>query len=368
MHDDRIGRQVGKARAVERAALEAFARIGGRRLIRRLGEAEALQADGDARGVHHREHLLQPGVGRADQLGRGAVEVEDARRRGLDAHLLFERPAGDGVARAERAVLADGELRHEEKADAARARGRIGQAREHEVDDVLGEVVLARGDEDLGPRDGVGALARGLGARADEPEVGAALRLGEAHRARPRPLGEARQEPPLLRLAAVERERVVSGEREARVGPEAQVGRADEFLEDDLQHLRQTLAAVGAIAREARPAARGEGAVGLPEALRGANGAVFEPTAVGVARRVERQQLVLAEARGFLENGVDDVGGRLLTARQCGDGALVVEQLVKDEAHVVERGAVADHRRGLSCAAACRSRACAPCARASPRS
>ena len=62
---------------------------------------------------------------------------------------------------------------------------RVGQAREHEMDDVVGQVVLAIGDEDLLAEDAVGAVARPLGAGAQRAEVGARLRLGEVHRARP---------------------------------------------------------------------------------------------------------------------------------------------------------------------------------------
>ena len=60
--------------------------------------------------------------------------------------------ADDVVALAERAVGVDEELRHDEERDALRAFGRIGQTREHEVDDVLGHVVLAERDEDLRAR------------------------------------------------------------------------------------------------------------------------------------------------------------------------------------------------------------------------
>ena len=42
------------------------------------------------------------------------------------------------------------ELRHDEERDALHAFGRVGRAREHEMHDVLGHVVLAPGDEDLG--------------------------------------------------------------------------------------------------------------------------------------------------------------------------------------------------------------------------
>ena len=63
--------------------------------------------------------------------------------------------------------------------------GRVGQAGEHQMDDVLGQIVLAGGDEDLGAGDLVAAVAGGLGAGADQAEIGAALRLGQAHRAAP---------------------------------------------------------------------------------------------------------------------------------------------------------------------------------------
>ena len=42
---------------------------------------------------------------------------------------------------------------HDEQADALHALGRAGHARQHQVDDVLGHVVLAVGDEDLGAED-----------------------------------------------------------------------------------------------------------------------------------------------------------------------------------------------------------------------
>ena len=63
--------------------------------------------------------------------------------------------------------------------------GRIGQPRQHEMDDVVGEVVLAVGDEDLLAGDAVAAVGRALGLGAQRADVGAGLRLGELHRAHP---------------------------------------------------------------------------------------------------------------------------------------------------------------------------------------
>jgi hypothetical protein len=54
---------------------------------------------------------------------------------------------------AQAAVGVGQELRHEEQRDALDALRRVGQLGQHQVDDVLGEVVLAGGDEDLGAGD-----------------------------------------------------------------------------------------------------------------------------------------------------------------------------------------------------------------------
>ena len=103
----------------------------------------------------------------APALAEAAVAIDHgAGRRAVDAELVLDAGADDVVARAERAVGVGQELRHEEQRDAARAGRRVGQPRQHEVDDVFGEVVLAIGDEDLLAEDAVGAVAAPLGAGA----------------------------------------------------------------------------------------------------------------------------------------------------------------------------------------------------------
>ena len=109
MDNDRIGRLVGMLGAGQRAALQALAGMGDSALIGRL--AEALDADGEALGVHHGEHGAHALVRFADEPARRLVEVDDAGRRCLDAHLVLDRAAGDTVAGAERAVVTDQELR-----------------------------------------------------------------------------------------------------------------------------------------------------------------------------------------------------------------------------------------------------------------
>ena len=62
---------------------------------------------------------------------------------------------------------------------------RIGQARQHEMDDVLGQVVIAIGDEDLLAGDAVVRRPRARRGGAQRAEIGARLRLGQVHRAGP---------------------------------------------------------------------------------------------------------------------------------------------------------------------------------------
>ena len=86
---------------------------------------------------------------------------------------------------AERAVGIDQEFRHEKQRNALGAGRRIGQPRQHEVDDIVGEIVLAVGDENLLALDAIAAVGRALGLGAQRADIGAGLRLGQLHRAGP---------------------------------------------------------------------------------------------------------------------------------------------------------------------------------------
>jgi hypothetical protein len=176
------------ARAGQVARLHAVLCVAHRLLVRALGQADALHADAEARRVHHDEHVFEAAVFLADQRAdRAAViaELQHRGRAGLDAELVFDRHAMRVVARAQRTVGVDQELRHDEQRDALHARRRVRRARQHEVDDVLGHVVFAVGDEDLGAEDLIGAVALRLGAGAHGGQVGAGLRFGQVHGAGP---------------------------------------------------------------------------------------------------------------------------------------------------------------------------------------
>jgi hypothetical protein len=112
-----------------------------------------------------------------------------------------------GAACAERAVRIDEELRDQEQRNTLGARGRIGQAGEHEVNDVVAHVVVAIGDENLGALDAIGAVRGPLGAGTQRADIGARLRFGELHGAGPIAGDELFEVDLLQFLAAVRLER-----------------------------------------------------------------------------------------------------------------------------------------------------------------
>ena len=162
-------------------ALPALERVGGGVLVGELGLREALVAAAEPRGVHHDEHRREALVLPADQPAGRAVEVHHAGGAAVDAHLVLDRAAGDRVA-----AQPSGRILGTRNSEMPlRSLGRVGQLGEHQVDDVVGQVVLAARAEDLLAGDREAAVAPRLGLGADQAEVGAGLRLGERHRAEP---------------------------------------------------------------------------------------------------------------------------------------------------------------------------------------
>ena len=274
----------------------------------------------------------------------GRVLVGDlAGRRGLQPHLVLERRADDAVAPPRASVLAGNELRHEEHRDAFDAGRRVGQPRQHQVDDVVGQVVLAGRDEDLAARDQVAAVCRRGRPGADQGEVGAALRFGQAHGAGPLARHHLRQVAPLQLLGAVPEDGLDGPVRQARIEAERQVRRAHHLLDELVDAFRQALAAVLRLGREARPAGPAVEVIGLAEALGGAHDAVLEAAALQISARVDRQDHLGRDLGGLLQHAVDDVGReRVGEGRELSKPVEPV-QLVQHEAHVAEGSVVELH-------------------------
>ena len=98
--DDRVGGFFRGFRAGQRAHLQAIVGVLDRALEARLAQTQALHAGAQSRVVHHGEHAVQALVRLTDQEALGLVEVQHARGRGLDAHFVFDRAAGNAVALA----------------------------------------------------------------------------------------------------------------------------------------------------------------------------------------------------------------------------------------------------------------------------
>jgi hypothetical protein len=194
------------------------------------------------------------------------AELQHGGRAGLDAQLVLDRDAVHVVARAQRTVGIDQELGHDEQRNALHAFRRIGRAGQHQMDDVLGHVVLAVGDEDLGAEELVGAVALRHGAGAHQRQVGAGLRLGQVHGAGPLAGDEVGDEGFLLLLAAGRQQRFDGAIGQQRAQREGEVGRVQHLDAGRGQQLGQALAAELHGMLHALPAGLAELAEGFLEA------------------------------------------------------------------------------------------------------
>ena len=200
MHDDRIRRSSGIFRAGQGTHLQAVPGVGQRLLKGEFRVRETLQAGAEAREVHEREHVAQALIDIPDQVTGGAVEVEFAGRVAVNAHFSFQRAALDGVSFPDRTVVIRDELRHDKKRDAFGAGWRVGQACQHDVNDVLGKVVFTGRNKGFRAGNAKGAVGSLFSPGLQEAEIGAAMRLGQAHGACPATADQRLHEDRLLFL------------------------------------------------------------------------------------------------------------------------------------------------------------------------
>ncbi|MNQ77520.1 hypothetical protein D3C85_923900 [compost metagenome] len=322
------------------AALTAVQGIGEGVLIGALGDADALDADGQAGGVHHDEHMGQALVRTADQFGAGALIGHDAGGRGVDAQLVLDADRVEGVAFAQRPVGVDGELGRQEQADALRPGRGVGQAGQHQVDDVVRGVVVAPGDEDLLAVQGIGPVAVRRGRGGQGAQVRTGVRLGQDHGAGPFAADQLGQIGGLLVLGADRFQRLDGGQRQHGAEAKRHVGGVDGFIGRQFQRLGQGLAAGLDRGGQAGPAAFGELLVGVDEAGGGGDGAVGVLGAGQVAGTVQRGQHLFRELTGGLQHRAHDVG--VVVCEGAGGGDLInAGDGFQGEGEVTDGGAVA---------------------------
>ena len=342
MRDDRdpaVGAIAGDV-----AALLPIAGIAQGLLVGPLGDAEALHADQNAGVVHHREHAGHAVALATDQaaLGAAVVAVGHHRRgRAVDAELVLDRGAAQVVAGAEAAIRIDQVLRHQEQADALGAGRRAGQTGEHHVNDVLRQIVLAVGDENLLAGDAV-MLAVALGAGLQRADIGAGLRLGQVHGARPFAGDQLGQVERLLLLRAVALQELDGALGQQWAEREGHVGRLPHLLHGQRQGPGQALAAIVRIEGQGIPAALHEGPVSLYGAVRGSHHAVLEAAALLVACLIDGCQDLAGDLAGLREDRLDQIRSGFLEARKRRD-PVEVGDLAQGEAHVIDGCPIIDH-------------------------
>ncbi len=351
-------------RAGDVATLHALLRIGHGLLVRTLGHGHALHADGEARGVHHHEHVFEAAIfladAPADRAGADLALVlaveQDAGRAGGDTKLVFERGAPDVVAPARAAVplatclathpagavvrsFATDVFRHGEERDALDAFGRIRRAREHEMQDVLCQIVFAPGDEDLLSRDTIAAVRLRDRLRAHERQVGTRLWLGQVHRAGPLAADQLRDVARLLLRRAGDEQRLDGAVGQQRAQCQRQIGRVEHFPARCRQYARQTLATETLRMLHALPAAIDEAAEGVGKTRRRRHLAVGQHGRLQITGAVQRRNHAFIEFRAFVEHGGGRVDVETLVRRQRSE-FVDAGQLAQHEEHVRDGRAI----------------------------
>ena len=176
--------------------------------------------------------------------------------------------------------------------------------------------MLAGGDENLLPGDGIGAVGLRHGLRLEQAEIGAAMRFRQVHGAGPFAGRHVRHVALLLLVAAADDQRGHRAGGEAGIHREGHVGGGHIFADRRRHDMRQALAAELFRDRKALPAAFAISGIGRLEALWRGDAAVrMARAAFAVARHVDRLQHFLGKFRGLVQHRFDGVPRRIGKAR-----------------------------------------------------
>ncbi len=260
----------------------------------------------------------------------------------MDAQLVLERQRLGVVAGTQRAVRVHQELRHDVQRQALGTGDAVGRARQHQVDDVVGEIVVAVGDEDLLAAQPIAAVVDLLGAGADGAQIGAGLRFGQVHGSGPFAGHQLRQVSGFLLVGADFTQRVDGSLGQQRAQPEGEIGALPHLLQRGGDQPGQAHAAPFLLERRAVPAALNELPVGVGEPVRGAHHAVLQPRALLVTDRVQRCQHATGQFAGLCQDLLHQRAVGAIEPRQGGHPA-EPDHVVDHEAHVAQRRGVDTH-------------------------
>src|SRR5690606_5317107 len=305
-----------------------------RALERGFCRAQTLDRSTQTSNVHKGEHAGQTFVFRSYQPAFGTIEVHHTGRVTVDTHLVLDGAAGHVVTLTHFAFRVRQELGNDEQGDTLGALRRIGQTGQNDVDDVLGHVVLASRNKNLGTGDVVAAVCIRLSLGTQNTQVRTTVRLSQTHGASPDTGNQLGQINALLLFGAVGFHSGNSAVAQARIHTPRPVGATDHFAHDQAHGFRQTLTAELNRRAQRRPATLYILLIGFLEASRSFH-SLFRPgAAFTVTDRIQRRKHLLTEFRPFTDNGTNHIGSCFFCSGQIAVVLFSVEHFIHDERHV----------------------------------
>ena len=280
----------------------------------------------------------------SDQPPGGLLEIQHAGGRRLDAHLVFNGAHRHTVPVAGGAGIRGEILWHQEQGDPLGTARGIGELRQHEVHNVLGQVMVAGRDEDFRAGNPIGTIAVGHRFGVNHAEIGAGMRFGEAHRPAPGPVNQFREEPVLEGIRPVAQQGTDRAMGEPRVHAEGEIGGTEHLFHHKTDGFGEPLATIRRISRHARPSPGRVLRVRLLKAGWRAHLPLFMVHPLRIAALIDREQHLLADLGAFGEDGVNHIGCGLLKPGDRGQLRHVMD-VVQEKPDIVEGGFVGGHER-----------------------
>ena len=328
--------------AVHRPTLHPLARKAHGLLVGPLGYRDALHTHAKTGGVHHDEHVLQATVFLTHQKADAAAVVavlQHSSRAGLDTQLVLDADAVHIVASPQRTVGINQELGHHKQTDALNALRRTRDPRQHQMDDVLGHIVLTPGDVDLGAEHLVAAIRLRLGPGTHRCQVRAGLRLGQVHGAGPLATDQFFEVSGLELIRAGGQQGLDRAVGQQRAQGKTHVGRVLHFAARSAYGFGQALAAKGHRVLQALPAGGSKLLESRLETAARTDLASLPTRWMLVTLPVQGAEHTLVEAGSLFEHRLCSLQASIFKTWQFGD-LINRGQMLNVEQHVLQGGAV----------------------------
>ena len=263
----------------------------------------------------------------------------------MNAHLVLQTAAINAIALTHGAIGLHVEFGDDKQANAFAAYGRIGQASQHQVNNVGCQVVLARTDENLLTCETVSAIGLRLGLGAQHAQICAAVRLGQAHGAGPFTAGELGQVHVLLFFGAMCRQASMCTMRQAGVHGPSLVGRVQHFKEALIHHEGQALTAILFLRAECCPTTLHIFFIGFFETCGRLHfmRVAIQFAALFIARHIQGEHHFCRKFTALFQHRIDGVSVGLSMLGHGFQFIFQIEQFVQDELKITQGGDVAWH-------------------------